>query len=218
MSAEHLSRADENKRREHRTNLFVSVALVVDNETRAARLRNLSVSGALIELLKVPEEGKIVTLRRGDLEVSATVLWTGANRCGVHFENPIILLDWLGNSRPRRQQDVDDAVNKLKSGVIPRSRAAQTLQDPSEIKLVLHHRIGEELAYVARILDDVATDLLREPIVVSRHARKLQNFDIATLSLGHLAAILQAQDQAEATLALNLDSLRSRLLRKNLDF
>ena len=77
----------------------------------------------------------------------------------------------------------------------------------------LPQRLAEELAYVGRLLESLGDDLCNEPLVVARHAEKLQNLDIASQILGHVAALLVTDQPAQAVKEIGMTSLRKRLLR-----
>ena len=53
------------------------------------RLRDLSATGALLEGENIPRPGTDIILKRGSLEVLATVMWVRDNHGGVAFELPL---------------------------------------------------------------------------------------------------------------------------------
>ena len=58
------------------------------------RIRNLSETGALIEGASLPG-GRCPGPVRGDLQVAATIAWSGGGRCGVRFDRPTpVRMDW----------------------------------------------------------------------------------------------------------------------------
>ena len=65
-----------------------------------------------------------------------------------------------------------------------------------------------------RLLDSVGDDLTDDPIILQRHGKALQNFDIACQILTHLGAIVGARDRGAAVNAVAMEELRARLLRK----
>ena len=75
------------------------------------------------------------------------------------------------------------------------------------------HRLAEELAYVGRLLDSLGEELCQEALLVRRHGEKLQNLDIAAQILGHVAALLVADNPDQAVDSIGMASLRKRLLR-----
>jgi hypothetical protein len=62
--------------------------LVTTSSERSVRLRDLSATGALVEG-EIPRPGTDILLKRGTLEVLATVMWTKDDRGGLKFERPL---------------------------------------------------------------------------------------------------------------------------------
>jgi len=204
-----------------RTNLLLAATIEADKLQAAVRIRNLSESGALLEGGAFPDVGAKLTLRRMDLEIGATVVWRTAARCGVKFDGLIVVAKWAAGTigaaaSSRAQARVDSIQAAVRAGLPPAtSRARSTL--PSEtLQNSLDGRIAEELAHVRRLLEKMGEELSNEPIMVQRHAKAFQGFDLACQTLGHLAAILAAEDRNAALAAVGMDDLRARLLRKTL--
>ena len=67
------------------------LAAVFTTVTRshAAVLVDLSCTGARLSGEDLPETGEELMLAVGNLRAFATVIWTGAGECGVHFDVPL---------------------------------------------------------------------------------------------------------------------------------
>jgi hypothetical protein len=63
------------------------------------------------------------------------------------------------------------------------------------------------------MLAGVGDSMITDPALVERHSRGLQDLDLAGQILGHLAAIVMADDQGAAIDRLGMEDLRSRLKR-----
>jgi hypothetical protein len=60
------------------------------------------------------------------------------------------------------------------------------------------HLIADEIAYDGRLLDLVIDELTNDPIALQRRGTALQSFDLACQTLGHLSAVLKAEDRKAA--------------------
>jgi hypothetical protein len=84
-----LFHADEGTRREPRYSLLLCVKLLTARGMVPARLRDLSLSGALIEGADLPRPGSSLFLIRGMLEISGRVAWRSGDRAGLEFHTPL---------------------------------------------------------------------------------------------------------------------------------
>lgn len=84
-----ISGEDHDGRRSLRHRVFLSVKLITTTKEVPVKLRNLSATGALLEGDKLPAVGTDLILRRGSLEVFATVRWVDGGRAGVEFDEPL---------------------------------------------------------------------------------------------------------------------------------
>ena len=76
-------------RREPRYTLLLCAKLLTPRGMVPAKLRDLSLSGAMIEGLDLPPPGSNLFLLRGQLEVSARVAWRRGDRAGLEVHVPI---------------------------------------------------------------------------------------------------------------------------------
>jgi hypothetical protein len=204
-----------------RTNLLLAATIEAGQLQAAVRIRNLSESGALLEGAAFPNIGAKLTLRRMDLEIGATVVWRTAARCGVKFDGQAVVAEWVSGrigapASTRAQARVDNIQAAVRAGLAPAAPRARSTMSSEELQHCLDSRIAEELAHVRRLLEKMGEELSNEPVMVQRHSKTLQGFDLACQTLGHLAAILAAEDRDAALEAVGMDDLRARLLRKTL--
>lgn len=214
MMAQPVSRQGSETRSVPRTRLFLSATIRFGTSSAAIRLRDLSASGARIEGSRLPAVGVIVHISRGALNASGTIVWSDRKGCGVRFDAPLPLDEWMPQLASRDQLAVDAMVDQVKSGDAD-ILSFHPAPRPAPLD-ALPQRLAEELAYVGRLLESLGDDLCNEPLVVMRHSEKLQNLDIASQILGHVAALLVAERPEQALDAIGMTSLRKRLQRTTL--
>lgn len=218
MMVQPVSRQGSDPRSAARTHLFLSATLRFGTVSAAIRLRDLSASGARIEGPRLPAVGVVAQISRGALSASGTTIWSDGKGCGVRFDAPLRLDEWMPALASRDQLAVDAMVDQVKSGdadIVPFQPARQP-SSPAAPGNPLTRQLAEELAYVGRLLESLGDDLCNEPLVVMRHSEKLQNFDIAAQILGHVAALLVAERPDQALDAIGMTALRDRLQRTSL--
>jgi hypothetical protein len=94
------AKSQDHKRQEVRHPLIWSGRIHQDGGTVAARLRNISTHGALIQSSLPFEEGSEVTLDLGDSgSIAATVCWSRGDQTGLSFVEPFDVRS-LSRSRP----------------------------------------------------------------------------------------------------------------------
>lgn len=205
------------KRHTQRAKLFLAATLHAGGGARNVTVRNLSLGGALIEMPDPPPVGTAVELRRAHLKASGTVVWIAARECGLHFDMPLALHDWLPKTSRAGQDRIDEAVAQYKSGAAVPAQPAETgagTGDPAPG--MLNSRLCEELGYVARLLEALGDELAEDRTVTVRHGAKLQDLDIAVQILGHVGSVLNADDPQAAIARIGMADLRRRLAPKSL--
>jgi hypothetical protein len=98
-----LFQQDGEGRREPRFSLLLCVKLLTARGALPARLRDLSLSGALVEGYGLPPAGSTLFLVRGDLELSARVAWQRDDRAGLEFHIPLTESQLIAEVNPSRQ-------------------------------------------------------------------------------------------------------------------
>jgi hypothetical protein len=208
-------------RASRRTNLMLAATIVASGRVTAVRIRNLSDTGALIEGAGLLAKGETLLVKRGELEISATIAWAGGDKCGVRFDRPIPVSEWTGGKprplectglRDQRRVDALQTEARGQSG----ARAVPAPSAPAPLSDNLEKRLADELAFVQRLIESLGDELISEPLIVRHHARALQNVDIASQILGYLAAIILSDDRAAAIETVGMEDLRARLKRKPL--
>jgi hypothetical protein len=77
------------RRRASRYDVALADGIVTGAHTSAVTIRDLSLTGALIEGAGLPPAGAAVTLARGSFTVAATVAWADEARAGLTFDRPL---------------------------------------------------------------------------------------------------------------------------------
>jgi hypothetical protein len=91
------------ERREPRYSLLLCVRLLTGRGALPAKLRDLSLSGALVEGYDLPPAGSTLFLVRGDRELSARVAWQRDNRAGLEFHIPLTEEQLIAEVNPSRR-------------------------------------------------------------------------------------------------------------------
>ena len=99
-----------------RTHMFVAATLYTNESSCPVHIRNMSLSGALIEGAVLPEMDAPVTLRRGSLEARAKIVWRTDRRAGVAFSGSIQVAEWMSRNPPSHQVEVDEIVRGIRAG------------------------------------------------------------------------------------------------------
>ena len=68
-----------------RIRLHLTATLCTTSRRQSVTLRNISSGGAMIEAPSLPEVGRIVQLKRGAIDVLATIVWAKDGRAGLEF-------------------------------------------------------------------------------------------------------------------------------------
>ena len=201
----------------HRSKLLLAATIEAAGMKSPARIRDLSETGALLEGPAFPPVNTVLTLTRLAMTINARVVWHAPPRCGVEFQGKIAIAEWIsGKPGPVNfgQARVDAIQAAVRAETLPVADAntGGQLVDLSRLDV----RIGTEIASVRKLLDAISAELSGDPDVVQQHGRMLQDFDLAGQILGHLEALLAAEDRLTAIKAIGMPELRSRLLHTGL--
>ena len=199
-----MGQAERDKRdAKQRSRVMLSATLLVRGLACTVRIRNVSETGALVEGEFLPEVGTELILQRGDHEIAGSVMWVKGGRCGIRFSGMIEVSEWAGVQAPARSSVEPPP---LPPSLMPQAATANAGE-------ALPRRVGEELAYVQRLIDSIGDELVANPVFVNRYQRAFQNFDLASQILGHLSRVLLAEDQVAAVDRVSMAELKKRLLR-----
>ena len=162
-----------------RTNLFLAATVHSAGIGRPVKIRDLSTTGARIEVSPVPEAGAAVTLVRGPLSVQARVSWRAERFCGLSFASPMSIQDWMRNPviLDRRRGDPRIAA----PSDVPGAAAAHSETGTG--------RIAEE---ITRLLGTLGETLAGDPGVVFKYGTELYNLGLAARRLAALAETMRA--------------------------
>jgi len=154
----------------------------------AARVRNLSPTGALVEAQGLPPAGTAIMLRRGLLEASGKVAWSGAGRAGLSFAAPVTVSAWLPTKESARQAKVEQIAFGVKNarpgGTVLVSVADPVLMSP-EAAIADLVRLRAELDHLG--------DLLAQDMAVVANHPEIQLFDSAGQRIAKIIEALRAQ-------------------------
>lgn len=136
--------------REARTKVFLAAQLMIFGETpRDVRVRDLSATGARIDLASPPAVGVTVLLSRGGAEVAGEVIWIVKGGCGLRFSRAIDVAQWRSDR--------------------PSATAAAVAREPS---------LAEDIALARRLVARLENALGEEPAVVAALGTELQALDL----------------------------------------
>jgi hypothetical protein len=77
------------QRRADRVRLLLTARLVTTTDEYPVMLRDISLTGAMVEGSRLPGMGVDLLLKRGALEIFAQVVWVDGRRAGLEFEPPL---------------------------------------------------------------------------------------------------------------------------------
>lgn len=83
------------RRSADRVRLLLSARLVTTMDEYAVTLRDISMTGAMVEAARLPASGVDVLLTRGELEIFSTIVWVDKRRAGLEFETPLAVEDFV---------------------------------------------------------------------------------------------------------------------------
>ena len=206
-----------------RTNLLLAATAEVGGRSLPVRIRNISETGAMVEGAGLPEAGMPLILMRGDLQVAATIAWAAGGRRGVRFVGPTPVNEWTGGKpraidctglRDQRRVDSIQAEARADTPAARALRSAETAPPPPTASPDLDKRLADELGYVQRLLEGLGDELIADLLLIQRHGKSLQSLDRVGQILGHVSAILRADDKSALVEEIGMEDLRARLKRK----
>jgi hypothetical protein len=200
------SSADE-LREAPRASLYLAASLYCDGISVPVKIRNLSTTGALLELSAPVTTGWLVQLVRGSLIAHGLVAWSEGNRCGLKLNGVIEVDRWRLAPANAEQQRVDDIVRTVKAGALPLASFAQ-----SQIQGFHDDRpLSADLKLAASLLEQLGEQLAGDDRIVGTHGEALQNLDIAMQVVRAVEAMLNGQGDLAA------DTHKIMSLRKSAD-
>jgi hypothetical protein len=153
--------------------MFVAATLYSDTGSCPIHVRNMSLQGALIEGAVLPELDTPVTLRRGSLQATATIVWKAGRKAGIVFGATVHIADWMSRNPECHQARVDELVRGIRSGTSP---SQQDLGAP--LSASLNALLESELRALRLELLTLENGLTGDVIVVATHP-EIQLLDVA---------------------------------------
>jgi hypothetical protein len=103
-----LAEGEADARRSPRFRVLLVARLITTCGERIVKLRNISATGAMIEGDRLPPEGTDILLRRGSLELFATLVWVEGKQAGLEFDVPLTQAElWMQVNAPHFPADAD---------------------------------------------------------------------------------------------------------------
>lgn len=157
-------------RQQQRTHLFVAATLYADTGSTPVNIRNMSQSGALIEGSVLPDVGKRITLKRGRLQVAASIAWRVERKAGVRLESAVHVSDWMARQLSSAQERVDAMLSIARDDPLSASATAANGLGRDSIET--------ELGQLRVELIELEHALTADVIVVATHP-EIQTLDIS---------------------------------------
>lgn len=191
MSVETITEARQNPR----TNTMLAASLEFDGDRHAVFVRNLSVTGALVEGRFLPLSGDRVILHRDDHRVPATVIWASGNRCGLSFAAQVTLDAMIKRPKPGAPSTPHQARIDAIQRALREKRPVPTFDETEAVvgASAIGKRLVDEIGYAQRLVETVNDTLSGDAYVLSRYGVILQQIDEAEQLLRKLANSLASK-------------------------
>lgn len=173
-----------------RTSIYLTAALYSDGLPTPAKIKNLSATGALVDVPVIPAEGTLVQLIRGSLIAHAIVTWSADNLCGLKFSGRIDVQHWREAPANAEQQRVDEVVRLIKAGAIPLPLPASGQPGGKQDHDCPETDLADDLRLASRLLENLGDVLAGEADIVTRCGSALQGLDIAMQTIAAAATVI----------------------------
>ncbi len=165
-------------RRDSRTSMLVAATLRAGSQALAVRIRNMSVTGALIEGPVLPLPDTRVELVRAELHATGRIAWVDNGRCGVALDARVSVGTWLSGKFPAHQAQVDALVEEARRDLDTSPDKVVPLPDPAS-GLGRNDPATDEIDKIIATLATLEDALTADPAVVAAHMVELQALDEA---------------------------------------
>jgi hypothetical protein len=184
-----LDSAKMTNRKAERVNMFIAATVYLDGSSCAARVRNLSPWGAMLDSKLEPGVGSVIKMARGQLVAAGEVVWARAGRFGVSFTHPTSVSNWLATAKNPGQEAVDQLFSAAAPLTVHSARTPlqEDLQS-SGLKVTDAAQVEKVINLLASLGDRLSDDLG----VVAQHGDVLQDLDQAMQILSGLKASIEA--------------------------
>ena len=161
----------------------MAATLYADAGSSPVTIRNMSLSGALIEGAVLPDVGERVRLKRGPLHASGAIAWRTDRKAGVRLEASVHVPDWMSRQINAGQERVDELVSIVRNHgpMATAVHVAATGQLSVEAEL---HQLRLELS-------ELEAALLQDVVVVATHP-EIQAIDIAVQRIDRVLKAIRA--------------------------
>jgi hypothetical protein len=167
-----IRQTDDDPRDAVRANVFLTAILDASGVTYAVRVRNISVTGALIDGDQLPPNGASVRLSRGQLEACGEVAWEDGDYRGLRFSSPVDVQAWVKKVGHNGQREVDQKLALLRQ---PGRKNPIALVVDDRSSADTPHRVSvdldslcEELAACPRMSVEFGEQLIRIDTIAQR--------------------------------------------------
>ena len=148
-------------RADARSNVFLSAILATEARTVPVRVRNISARGALLDGADLPAAGSAIRIVRGGLTATGEIAWVAETQCGVRFDAPVTVRDWVKKVEHAGQQRVDKAIALIRSQTHDRKLNAISADSRDSLQAIcaelkaLSERLANDPAVVTMLADDL---------------------------------------------------------------
>lgn len=168
---------------------MLAASLEFDGARHPVFVRNLSVTGALVEGRTLPLAGDRVTLYRDQHRIPASVIWSEDNRCGLSFSAQVALDAMIKRPRPGASTTPHQARIDAIQRALRENRPIPTIAETESTvgASAAGRRLGDEISYAQRLIETVNDTLSADPYLLSRYGVILQQIDEAEQILRKMA-------------------------------
>ena len=166
-----------------------------DGERHPVFVRNLSITGALIDGRHLPMPGQSVVLHRDDHKIPGTVAWTVGNRCGLSFAVHVKVEALIKRGKPQEATSAHQARVDAIQRALRENRAIPSFDETEAVvgAAAVGARVADEIGFAHRLVDGVNEALANDTYVLTRYAVVLQQLDEAEQLLRKLERQLSAE-------------------------
>lgn len=183
-----------------RTSTLLSARICWGEEEAPAFVRNISEMGALLETDAAIAPNETIVLKRENLEVNGYVVWAKDHTYGIKFLYTIDPTVWIGETSPKKTTAVASSLKRL-------------LDEGKDVSPLIEKRLSEEIAYSARLLENVGGAFTKDAVFCNRYPTQLQNISIVIQMLTEISAVLSSSDKLSEVENSVTGPMKIRILR-----
>ena len=174
---------------------MLSALLEFEGERHAVFVRNLSVSGALIDAPYLPLAGETVILHRDQQKIPATVAWTDGNRCGLTFTAHVKVDALIKRLKPAEATSAHQGRIDAIQHALRENRAIPSFAETEDLigASAVGKKLADEIGFAHRLVESVSETLSNDAYILTRYVVVLQQLDEAEQLLRKLAGSLSAE-------------------------